>query len=186
MRGGGREGIGGRGGGARGVRGFTRWLSNPHGPPSGVCTGQRNPQESGRSLRTWGGSGVVGREVRYRVDRGWSGGGKGGCGRRDFLLFLEFPLALSSPCLSRSLYHASTLYPWLEPSQLPHPPPYPPPPPCRLSPIHRGRPELHEESTPVHRAEVREEAPSGGRVGGGWGRGGGGDWAGVRVRVGGG
>mmetsp|Transcript_20720 Transcript_20720/g.61814 ORF Transcript_20720/g.61814 Transcript_20720/m.61814 type:complete len:99 (+) Transcript_20720:2521-2817(+) len=26
--------------------------NNPHGAPSGVCAGQRNPQESGRSFRT--------------------------------------------------------------------------------------------------------------------------------------
>mmetsp|Transcript_2477 Transcript_2477/g.7413 ORF Transcript_2477/g.7413 Transcript_2477/m.7413 type:complete len:239 (-) Transcript_2477:528-1244(-) len=29
-----------------------RWFSRPQGEPSGVCTGQRKPQVSGRSLRT--------------------------------------------------------------------------------------------------------------------------------------
>lgn len=29
-----------------------RWFSSPHGAPSGVCTGQRKPQDSGSSLRT--------------------------------------------------------------------------------------------------------------------------------------
>src|SRR5688572_4673057 len=29
-----------------------RWLSNPHGLPSGVWTGHRNPQLSGNSFRT--------------------------------------------------------------------------------------------------------------------------------------
>lgn len=28
------------------------WFSNPQGEPSGVCTGQRKPQDSGSSLRT--------------------------------------------------------------------------------------------------------------------------------------
>mmetsp|Transcript_26951 Transcript_26951/g.53825 ORF Transcript_26951/g.53825 Transcript_26951/m.53825 type:complete len:292 (-) Transcript_26951:200-1075(-) len=29
-----------------------RWFNNPHGPPSGVCTGQRKPQLSGSSFLT--------------------------------------------------------------------------------------------------------------------------------------
>ena len=29
-----------------------KWLSRPQGEPSGVCTGHRNPQDSGSSLRT--------------------------------------------------------------------------------------------------------------------------------------
>jgi hypothetical protein len=29
-----------------------KWLSRPQGDPSGVCTGHRNPQDSGSSLRT--------------------------------------------------------------------------------------------------------------------------------------
>jgi hypothetical protein len=28
------------------------WLSNPHGAPSGVCTGHMNPHDSGRSFLT--------------------------------------------------------------------------------------------------------------------------------------
>lgn len=28
------------------------WLSNPHGAPSGVCTGQTNPHASGKSFLT--------------------------------------------------------------------------------------------------------------------------------------
>jgi len=28
------------------------WLSSPHGPPSGVCTGHTNPHDSGSNLRT--------------------------------------------------------------------------------------------------------------------------------------
>ncbi len=29
-----------------------RWFSSPHGAPSGVCTGQRKPQDSGSSFLT--------------------------------------------------------------------------------------------------------------------------------------
>lgn len=29
-----------------------RWVSSPHGEPSGVCTGHMKPQDSGSSLRT--------------------------------------------------------------------------------------------------------------------------------------
>jgi hypothetical protein len=31
-----------------------KWLSSPQGEPSGVWTGQKKPQDSGRSFRTWG------------------------------------------------------------------------------------------------------------------------------------
>lgn len=47
-----------------------KWLSRPQGEPSGVCTGQRKPQDSGSSLRTV----VVRSSAKYAprwMDRKW-------------------------------------------------------------------------------------------------------------------
>lgn len=36
----------------RGLHDYEMWLNKPHGPPSGVCTGQMNPQFSGNNFLT--------------------------------------------------------------------------------------------------------------------------------------